>query len=427
MAYIGNKPRNGKYQKLDNLVFNGTDTIFDLTSQGIPVFAEMATNLIISISGVIQDPGVSYQILGNQIQFSEAPATTDSFFGVALGSVLDILTPQDGSITALKLSPTAITDKLGFTPANSVHTHLAANITDLSKSSVGLGNVDNTSDLNKPVSTATQTALDLKASSAHTHLASNITDLSKTSVGLGNVDNTSNATERAATATLTNKTITLGNNTLSGTLAQFNAALTDADFVSLTGVENLQNKQITTVLSGTTSPTSVASSASLQIMGDTTNQAYLQFHRAGVFAVNLGIDAGNTLHYGGWQAGDGVSLFSVSSIGNMKVKQSVSFGQQFNAGNSGASITINFANGQKQLLTLNSSTTVGFSFPGIGNYQLILTQDATGSRAVTWSGVSRYVGSATAPAINTSANSQTVVSIYYDGTNIWLAAAKVNA
>ena len=33
----------------------------------------------------------------------------------------------------------------------------------LTKSSVGLGNVDNTSDANKPVSTATQTALDLKA------------------------------------------------------------------------------------------------------------------------------------------------------------------------------------------------------------------------------------------------------------------------
>lgn len=37
-------------------------------------------------------------------------------------------------------------------------------VTALTKSSVGLGNVDNTSDANKPISTATQTALDLKAS-----------------------------------------------------------------------------------------------------------------------------------------------------------------------------------------------------------------------------------------------------------------------
>lgn len=37
------------------------------------------------------------------------------------------------------------------------------------RSNLGLGNVDNTSDLNKPVSTATQTALDGKAATGHTH------------------------------------------------------------------------------------------------------------------------------------------------------------------------------------------------------------------------------------------------------------------
>jgi hypothetical protein len=40
---------------------------------------------------------------------------------------------------------------------------IATAVSALTKSSVGLGNVDNTSDANKPVSTATQTALDLKA------------------------------------------------------------------------------------------------------------------------------------------------------------------------------------------------------------------------------------------------------------------------
>lgn len=39
----------------------------------------------------------------------------------------------------------------------------------LVKGDVGLGNVDNTSDASKPVSTATQTALDGKAASSHTH------------------------------------------------------------------------------------------------------------------------------------------------------------------------------------------------------------------------------------------------------------------
>lgn len=49
----------------------------------------------------------------------------------------------------------------------------------LTKSDVGLGNVDNTSDLDKPISTATQAALDQKSNVGHEHtVASNkITDL----------------------------------------------------------------------------------------------------------------------------------------------------------------------------------------------------------------------------------------------------------
>jgi hypothetical protein len=43
-------------------------------------------------------------------------------------------------------------------------TKVADAVAALTKSSVGLGNVDNTSDANKPISTATQTALDAKAS-----------------------------------------------------------------------------------------------------------------------------------------------------------------------------------------------------------------------------------------------------------------------
>ena len=45
-------------------------------------------------------------------------------------------------------------------------TKIATAVAALTKSSVGLANVDNTSDANKPVSTATQTALDLKANKA---------------------------------------------------------------------------------------------------------------------------------------------------------------------------------------------------------------------------------------------------------------------
>ena len=65
------------------------------------------------------------------------------------------------------------------------------------------------------------------------------------------------------TQTLTNKTIALGSNTISGTLAEFNSALTDADFVSILGTETLSNK---TLLAGTATPTGTASQP-LQVDG----------------------------------------------------------------------------------------------------------------------------------------------------------------
>jgi hypothetical protein len=64
---------------------------------------------------------------------------------------------------------------------------------------VGLSNVDDTSDANKPVSSATQTALDLKASIAGLDLKASlnspaftgtVTGVTSAMVGLGNVNNT---------------------------------------------------------------------------------------------------------------------------------------------------------------------------------------------------------------------------------------------
>jgi len=57
---------------------------------------------------------------------------------------------------------------------------------------------------------------------------------------------------RATTDTLTNKSVDLDSNTLSGTLAEFNTAMQGDSFVSLTGTETLTNKTLTSpVLNGT--------------------------------------------------------------------------------------------------------------------------------------------------------------------------------
>jgi hypothetical protein len=57
------------------------------------------------------------------------------------------------------------------------------------KAMVGLTNVDNISDANKPVSSAQQSALNLKANLASPTFTGTIGGISKAMVGLGNVDN----------------------------------------------------------------------------------------------------------------------------------------------------------------------------------------------------------------------------------------------
>jgi hypothetical protein len=85
-------------------------------------------------------------------------------------------------------------------------------VVTLVKGDVGLGNVDNTSDASKPVSTATQTELNLKANLASPTFTGTVSGITKTMVGLGNVDNTADSSKNVfSAATLTTaRTLTIG-------------------------------------------------------------------------------------------------------------------------------------------------------------------------------------------------------------------------
>ncbi len=73
----------------------------------------------------------------------------------------------------------------------------------LTKAAVGLGSVDNTADTAKPVSTAQQTALNLKANLASPTFTGTVSGVTANHVGLGNVNNTSDASKPVSTATQT--------------------------------------------------------------------------------------------------------------------------------------------------------------------------------------------------------------------------------
>jgi hypothetical protein len=72
-------------------------------------------------------------------------------------------------------------------------------VTGIDKAMVGLSNVNNTADLDKPISTVQQTALDLKAPLASPAFTGTVTGIDKTMVGLANVNNTTDLNKPIST------------------------------------------------------------------------------------------------------------------------------------------------------------------------------------------------------------------------------------
>lgn len=122
---------------------------------------------------------------------------------------------------------------------------ITAAIGALTKASVGLANVDNTSDANKPVSTAQQTALNLKANLASPTFTGTVSGVTATMVGLGNVNNTSDAAKPVSTAqqTALDLKANLASPTFTGTVGGITKAM-----VGLANVDNTSdaNKPVST-------------------------------------------------------------------------------------------------------------------------------------------------------------------------------------
>jgi hypothetical protein len=87
---------------------------------------------------------------------------------------------------------------------------------------------------------------------------------------------------------------------------------------------------------------------------------------------------------------------------------------QFNAGNSGTALTIDWNNGNNQRVTLTGACTFTFTNPKPGAvYTLELVQDGSGSRTVTWPAAVLWPGGTT-PTLTTTLNRADMFTLYYD-------------
>ncbi len=93
------------------------------------------------------------------------------------------------------------------------------------------------------------------------------------------------------------------------------------------------------------------------------------------------------------------------------------YSARYDAGNSGTSKTLDWNNGNCQLLTLTGNVTLTLSNPAAGGrYLLELLQDGTGSRTVTFPAAVKWSG-ASAPTLTTTAGRTDIVTLYYNGTS----------
>ena len=102
---IGQQPITGAYSVLDEYAASVTAT-YNLQLNSAAYSPASANNLLVSLNGVIQKPGSSFTISGSQITFSSALTSSDSIdFIIALGDVLNVGTPSDGSVSTAKIAP----------------------------------------------------------------------------------------------------------------------------------------------------------------------------------------------------------------------------------------------------------------------------------------------------------------------------------
>jgi hypothetical protein len=142
---------------------------------------------------------------------TKAPSANPTFTGTVSGitkSMVGLGSVDNTADTAKPISTatqTALDAKLASATAATTYAPIASptftgTVTGVTKAHVGLGSVDNTTDAAKPVSTATQTALDLKANLASPTFTGTVAGITKSMVGLGSVDNTADTAKPVSTA-----------------------------------------------------------------------------------------------------------------------------------------------------------------------------------------------------------------------------------
>ena len=170
MAYIGRNPAIGTQKVLDSLEsqFNGVLTTFDLRYGTNTIYPPIASALIVSLGGVLQEPGEAYTVASDTITFATAPpAGADCWillyteFGGAAGATANLTVSNNLTIgnelygpANFVIDPAAIGDDTGTVEikgnltVQGTTTTINSTTVDLDHLSLGDGEIANFGDSN---------------------------------------------------------------------------------------------------------------------------------------------------------------------------------------------------------------------------------------------------------------------------------------
>jgi len=112
MSYIGRGLQAGAFRQLDDISsgFDGSDATHTMQVNSADVTVGDVNQILLSLGGVVQNPGTDFTVSGSVLTFTTAPAANTSFFAILLGSDNGgTVTPTDASVTAGKLAATVLT------------------------------------------------------------------------------------------------------------------------------------------------------------------------------------------------------------------------------------------------------------------------------------------------------------------------------
>ena len=339
---------------------------------------------------------------------------------------------KDGYVTTAKLADGAVTDPkvaMGINPAK-----------------VGLGNVNNTSDANKPVSTATQTALNLKANTTDVttslSLKEDISNKSNASLGTSTtLYPTQNAVKTYVDSQISSATIVDADATTKGKIKLAGDLAGTADLPTVPGLALKANTTDVTTSLSSKEDISNKSNASLGTSTTLypTQNAVKTYVDSQISSATI-VDADATTKGKIKLAGDLAGTADTPTVPGLALKAplvSPSFTGTVTAPTyastpisltySGSTIDWNPVQGLNAAITLTQNSALSFTAnPPVGSYgTIVLTQDGTGNRTITLpsiAGVTNQIlgsTSTTSVTLSTAANAKDILNFYYDGTNCY--------